>query len=361
MFAYIIPLMDKAQYRNLGVLVLILLILVGVGFYFAKTNIITSTNSNTPSTNTVANSNGSINSYNKTTPVPSTDLFVALPNPLTICPEMKQFENPATVATLWQGNVKCDDTQSAPDAMVYLVPSKTVQTAIQSIGEAFFSSPTENIKNASIVAKQSGSVNYSEALFTNEGIIGRDIKGDALIIKFLVGQGWLSSSVYKEILISAESQMPTVVSTANLGPQFIDPFLHLQAQLPESFEAGTRSQVDGWDSMTIVPVGNVKHLPTYPFLIDYRTRESQRIANVPSLLQTLFKQLFNVEKSVTIVGQTVQQYKSSGSGEAYRAVAFTRQGQDIIIVAKAQDEGTMPSYIGAYDAFLSGLIPLAKQ
>lgn len=150
-------------------------------------------------------------------------------------------------------------------------------------------------------------------------------------------------------------QGPTIVVSTDTGPRFVDPLLRLEASLPESFEAGTRSTVDGWESLTIVPVGNVEKLPTYPFTIDYRTRPSQQIVDIPSFLQTLFKQPFSTEKTVTIVDQSVQQYKSSGSTEAYRAVLFTRNGQDILIVAKAQDEGMMPSYIAGYDAFLRSL------
>lgn len=149
--------------------------------------------------------------------------------------------------------------------------------------------------------------------------------------------------------------LPTVKTSINQGPIFADPFLQIQAPLPESFESGLRSTVDGWDSLTIVPVGNTQQLPTYPFLIDYRTRTSQQIADAPSLLQTLFQQTFSAEKTVTIVGQSVQQYKSIASNWAYRAVLFTRKGQDILIVAKAQDEGMMSSYIAGYDAFLSSL------
>lgn len=149
--------------------------------------------------------------------------------------------------------------------------------------------------------------------------------------------------------------LPVVRVSIDQGPSFVDPFLQIQVPLPESFESGSRSTIDGWDSLTIVPVGNVKQLPTYPFTIDYRTRKSQQIADIPALLQSLFKQTFGPEKSVVILEKTVQQYKSTGTKEAYRAVLFVRKGQDILIVAKAQDEGMMPSYITGYDAFLSSL------
>lgn len=151
------------------------------------------------------------------------------------------------------------------------------------------------------------------------------------------------------------NQAPIVVTSKDAGPQLTDPFLLLQAPLPESFESGERSTVDGWDNLNIVPVGNVEQLPTYPFTIDYRTRTSQQVDDIPSLLQTLFKQPFSADKTVAIVGQSVQQYKSTGPHEAYRAVLLTRKGQDVLIVAKAQDESMMSSYIAAYDAFVSGL------
>ncbi len=150
-------------------------------------------------------------------------------------------------------------------------------------------------------------------------------------------------------------QLPTVVTSVDVGALFVDPFLRIQALLPESFEAGARSQIDGWDSLTIVPVGSTDKPSTYPFVIDYRTRKSQKILNVSILLQNYFKQPFVAEKFVIVNGQSVQQFQSTGDGEAYRAVVIHRLGQDVMINSRARDAGVMATYVGAYDAFISGM------
>ena len=155
-------------------------------------------------------------------------------------------------------------------------------------------------------------------------------------------------------------QVPTVVSAEDAGVVFLDPFLHLQAPLPESFELGASSKKEEWDVSTLVPVGNVDRLPTYNYIIEYRTRKKQRISDISVLLQSLYGTPFSISGRITTLEIKQNLYTSSGSGEQYQAVHFIQQGQDIFIVAKAKDANIQQQYDQAFTDFVQSLAKVKK-
>ena len=156
-------------------------------------------------------------------------------------------------------------------------------------------------------------------------------------------------------------KIPNVVSSADTGVRFIDPFLSLEAPLPESFEAGARSQTDGWDRLTIVPVGNVDQLPTYNYVIEYRTRKQQHIANLPSFLQSLYGTSFVANGEITVIETQQNLYASSGTGEQYQAVHFVQEGNDVLMVAKAKDAAVQKQFGLAFVDFVKSFVEAKSQ
>ena len=147
-------------------------------------------------------------------------------------------------------------------------------------------------------------------------------------------------------------QVPTVASSVDTGPRFVDPFLRLEAPLPESFEAGTRSQVDDWERFTIVPVGNIDQLPTYNYVIVYQTRKQQRITDVPAFLESLYNASFVANGDITVIETQQILYASTGEGEQYQAVHFVQDGYDVLLVAKAKDDSVRKQFGLAFVEFV---------
>lgn len=148
---------------------------------------------------------------------------------------------------------------------------------------------------------------------------------------------------------------PQVLIEEGIGPVFVDPFLHITSPLPESFEFAGVSVIEEWQTLTMVPAGNVAGNPVQSFTIEYWVRESAKNKDVIAFLQATFKSDFFPLKKIEFLGDDIQQYSSSGNKVFIRAVLISQENQDVLLLAKAQSADTMKIYGNAFDEFINNL------
>jgi len=196
---------------------------------------------------------------------------------------------------------------------------------------------------------------YNYSMKKNKKILSVIFIGILCIVVFLLA-AWRYPNGLRPL-----NQKPTVVLSKETGPVFLDPYLHLQAPLPESMEAGSFLRAGEWETFTIVPVGNIEQLSTYAYIIEYRTRKKQRISDISVFLQNLYGTSFTVSGKITAFEIQQNLYTSSGPGEQYQVVHFIRDEYDILMVAKAKDANTQQQYGQAFVDFIQGFVEIKKQ